>query len=161
MDGQRGALLCKFDTEDATEADTRTAIALSLFKITDDGEFASLSALSPSDESYYKPQYPRLGNTYWDAESDDDFGSDTEPESNGGVAEAKAMMNGSDVDGSETTFDDLNDTAQEFVEDAVDALSGEFESVSELGDWDDRYAQFAADIDSTQSEVATIIDGRL
>jgi len=157
MVGQTGAISWTFDSDDPSRT---SRIDIDFYTVEDGALEAALRPLTTDDEAYAKPTYPRLGNFYWEVQADEqDMGADVEPESNGGVAEAKAMMNGSDVE--ETTFDDLNDTAQEFVEDAVDALSGEFESVGELDDWDDRYAQFAADIDSTQSEVASIIDGRL
>ncbi len=161
MDGQRGAILSEFATDDATEADTRTAIDVSVFKITDDGDFVPLASLSPEDEHFYKPQYPRLGNTYWDADSDGDFGADAEPEHNGGVEEAKAVMS------SEPTYDDLGSTAQDFVDETLTMVEKmddpPTESVTETDDWDEYFATNTAgdEIDADRETIETVIDNKL
>lgn len=136
MVGQRGAILCSFDTDDATEAGTRTAIELSLFSVTDDDTFDALLPLTPEDDAYAKPTYPRVNNTVWED------GVDASGQTSGGVASAQAMMDDADDD-SDVTYDDLNPKGQAFVDDAVEAI--ETMDLAGVGDFED--PDFAGRVD--------------
>ena len=122
MVGQRGAILCSFDTDDPTEADTRTAIDVTVLRV--EGEdMTALTPLTPEDDAYAKPTYPRLNNAFWgehgngDATSTSGTGVDAEPQTSGGVASAQAMVTSS-VD----SYEDLTEDGQVFVDDAIEAI---------------------------------------
>jgi len=94
MVGQRGAIVSDFDVDDKTEADTRSAIEVDIFKVNEDDELEALYPLTPEDPSYAKPEYPRYNNTYWDdadaagGAAPEDVGADTEPETGDSLADA-------------------------------------------------------------------------
>jgi hypothetical protein len=122
MVGQRGAILCSFDTDDPSEADTRTAIDVTLLRVSGE-DMAALAPLTPEDEAYAKPTYPRLNNAFWgehgsgDGTSTTGAGVDAEPQTSGGVASAQKM-----VTSSVESYEDLTEDGQAFVDDAVEAI---------------------------------------
>lgn len=165
MDGQRGAILCSFDVDDPVEATTRSPIDITLFSVDDDDNLEALVPLTPQDDAYAKPTYPRVNNAYWHGDGEGVEGADAEPNSNGGVEEAKAMMSGDDdgTTGYEELTDDnaelrsasttvsygeLTDDGQNFVDTAVEAMDqAGFDSTDAFDDPD-----FAARVETEQAQ---------
>jgi hypothetical protein len=156
MVGQRGALLCDWgDSVDATEADTRSQIDLTILKVDGDDELEGVAPLVPDDDAYALPTYPRTNGVYYDHEgsvspSDEDVGADAEPEANGGVAAAQEALSdgGDNVDGSDDVT--LTDDESEFVDGAVNILT---DRGAESVDWLD------AETDRSFSERVAAEDG--
>ena len=120
MVDQRGAIAWTFADEEPT---TQSRVDVTLFQITEneDGEvdMEACAPLSPDDEAYALPTYPRGGNLYYDHdEAPEDVGADAEPENSGGVADATEMIDS----GTDTTPTARNwrirspDDAQVFVD---------------------------------------------
>jgi len=149
MVGQRGAIVCTF-ADDATEADTRTRIETEFYKVTDDG-LTGLPALTPDDDTYAKPAYPRTNNQFWD-------GTGGQAESSGGVEQAQSVITGENG---------LARDEEQFVSDAVDTI----EAVSSLeGPEDFEEPTFAGRVESygqtntmslSAEEAADIVRDRL
>jgi len=180
MVGQRGAITADFNVDDKTEADTRSAIEVDIFKVIDGG-LQALTSLTPDDDAYALPEYPRASNTYWDdadaagGVAPEDVGADTEPESSGDLTDAAEELSadGGDVDdgdegdttaGNEDTeevvYDDLNDDAQQFVDDAVSAMEAkDMATITELDDFEERVATYDGTVNVTADVLADIIDG--
>ena len=164
MVGQRGAIAVTFDSDDPDE---RTSISIDFFTVEDGDLGELLTPVSPGEDAYNKPEYPRAGNLYWEHDDNvdsQDMGADVEPETSGGLDEAKSMM--TDDDSDETTFDDLTESEKEFVEAAVEGVNTKgYDSVTEFDDWDERYEMEATgenpDVEVDQDTIATIIDNRL
>jgi len=179
MVGQRGAITAEFDVDDKTEADTRSAIEVDIFKVNDDDELEALYPLTPEDDAYAKPEYPRYNNTFWDdsasaggAAPEGDVGADTEPETDETLADAADAIadGGSNDDGGDTgnssssddediAYDDLNDDAQDFVDDAVGAMNAkDMATIRELDDFEERVATYDGTVNVTADVLADIID---
>lgn len=131
----------------------------------DDGNLEALVPLQPDDEAYNLPTYPRVNGRYWDDDAGDgSVEADAEPETTEGVAEAQQMM--SDDDGQsepDVVYTDLTDDAQDFVNDALQAMGAKgYESVTEFGDFEERVQTVRADgeIQTDADDLATIIDRR-
>lgn len=125
MDGHRGAISAMFDGD----PDGNTPVDVDIYKVTEDGSLEALIPLSPDDEAYALPTYPRGGKMYWDHDEDHpepDVGADAEPQSADGFADAQAEMS------DEVTYDSLGEDTQEFVDEAAEALEG-----ADVGDIDD------------------------
>ena len=160
MVGQRGAFLCSFDTDDPSEAGTTTAIDVDVFRVDENDDMEALTPLSPDDDAYAKPTYPRVNNTFW---QDGDAGSGAEPEHNGGVSEAQAIMDGdsntSDSDTSDgTDYDDLTDDEQEFVDAAVEVIDADETPISATGDFEDPDFAGRVEEEAAQSNIETDAD---
>lgn len=174
MVGQRGAITSEF-VDDGEENTTRTGIEVDIFKVTD-GELEALYPLTPEDDAYAKPEYPRYNNTYWDGADASggtgtgDVGADAEPETGDSLADATeelAADGGDDSDGGDDTgnsdesfgYDDLTDDAQQFVDDAVAAMSNaDMDSITELDDFDERVATYDGTVNVENDVLAGIID---
>lgn len=91
MTGQQGAISCLFD-EDG-EVTTRSRIEMNVYMVTDDG-LDVLIPLTPEDDAYAKPTYPRGGGLYWDHDGDEnpDAGADTQPTNDGSMDELHDEM---------------------------------------------------------------------
>jgi len=164
MVDQQGAIAWTFGDD---EPSTQSPVDINVFKITD-GELEGLAPLTPDDEAYALPEYPRGGNVYYDhdGETPEDVGADAEPENAGGVGAASDMIDGTDNDTAEDVlaYQDLPDDAQDFVDDAVAAVNSQgYDSVEDFDDWDERFAAGTADIgfDLDQSNVTEIINSRV
>jgi hypothetical protein len=161
MVAQQGAIMWDFGGDG--EATTQSPVEIQTFKVTDDG-LQAIAPLTPDDDAYALPTYPRAGNVYWDHEGDTDAGSDAEPSSEAGMDDAAAAMQGEseESDG----YDVLTDDGQNFVDNAVTAMQDA--GVSELSDLGDksveeRVATAKADgtIEATASELAAITNERV
>lgn len=200
MVGQRGAITAEFGVDDVTEADTRSAIEVDIFKVNEDDELEALYPLTTDDDAYAKPEYPRYNNTFWSdsdaaggAAPEADVGADTEPETSQDLSDASAMMgddtsdaddeedddtegdsgnaNSSDSSGGDDeqiTYDDLNEDAQELVDDAVGVIGAKgMDSITELDgedtgteydSFEDRVAMEDFKVNVTADVLADIID---
>jgi len=159
--GEQIALMCEFDA-DGEEIDTRTAIDTTVFTV-NGGALDALVPLTPEDDAYAKPEYPRGNNRYWtetegSAPTPDDVGADAEPNTDAGLSDAQAEMS------EETTYDDLTEDGQQFVDQAVENVmaQGDFETITDLEDYDERVQTQKAkhDIRADGAELAAIIDER-
>lgn len=156
MVGQRGAVSWTF-TED--EPTTQSPVSLDFYKVTDDG-LEALTPLTPNQDAYALPTYPRANNFYWD-ENDDGIDADAEPETDNGVAEAAAEMQ---ADDGEMTYGDLNDDEQDFVDTAVDAVQTKgYDSAWDFGDFEERVeaAKAEGEIYTPANSLADIVDERV
>jgi hypothetical protein len=157
MDGQRGAIAWTYDIEDDEEPSKQSPVSLNVYKITDGEDGSTLEALAPltpEDDAYAKPTYPRGNGLYWD-ENGGNTGSG-ESSTTGGVDEAQQMMD--DSDGVE-----LSDDAEGFVSDALEAMDQmDYDSVTDFDDFDDRVktAKADGDIDADADTLADVIDER-
>jgi len=176
MVGQRGAITAEF-VDDGEENTTRTGIEVDIFKVVDDS-LKALTPLTPDDDAYALPEYPRTSNTYWeDADAaggvaPEAVGADTEPESSGDLTDAAEELaaDGAGVDEGDTTagnedteddigYDDLNDDAQQFVDDAVSAMKAkDMDTITELDDFEERVATYDGTVNVTADVLADIID---
>jgi len=177
MVDQQGAIAWTFGDD---EPSTQSPVDVNVFTITD-GELEGLTPLTPEDEAYALPEYPRGGNVYYDhaeetsatdassettSKHGDGVGADAEPENAGGVADASEMIGGTDDDTDEDVlaYQDLPDDAQDFVDDAVEAVNAQgYDGVEDFDDWDERFAAGTADIgfDLDQSNITEIINSRV
>lgn len=164
MVDQQGAIAWTFGDD---EPSTQSPVDVNVFKI-EDGELVGLAPLTPEDEAYALPEYPRGGNVYYDhdGEEPEDVGADAEPENAGGVDAASDMIDGTDDDTDEDVlaYQDLPDDAQDFVDDAVEAVNSQgYDGVEDFDDWDERFAAGTADIgfDLDQSNITEIINARV
>lgn len=124
MVGQKGAIAFTFGDEGSSGNRPKE---VDVFKV-DDGELEALTSLTPDDDAYAKPTYPRTNNFYWDDETTPQ-GADAEPETDETVADAQAAM------GDEVTYDDLNDDEQVFVDDAAGGMvNAEMDGVEDFAE---------------------------
>lgn len=169
MVDQKGAIAWTFGDDEPTQ---RSRVDVNVFMVTenDEGnvEMEACAPLTPDDEAYALPEYPRGGNVYYEHDgAPEDVGADAEPETDGTVAEASEMIDGGtdgDADSDELLYQDLPAAAQDFVDDAVAAVESQgYDSVEGFDDWDERFATGTAEIDYNldQSNVTAIIDSRL
>jgi len=173
MVDQQGAISWTFGDDEPT---TQSRVDVTLYKI-EDGELTALVPLTPDDPDYALPTYPRGNNLYWDHDSVDgqDMGADAEPETDNAVQDAQSMMSDqgnslasqtSDDDADETTYDDLSDSGQTFVEEAVAGIEAKgYDEIQDFDDWDERWATASSgenpDITTDQDTAAQIINERV
>jgi len=174
MVGQRGAITAEF-VDDGEENTTRTGIEVDIFSVSDEDELEALYSLTPEDDAYAKPEYPRYNNTFWDdtdaagGAAPEDVGADTEPETGDSLADATEELaaDGGDSDDGDDTgnsdesfgYDDLTEDAQQFVDDAVGAMeNADMDSITELDDFDERVATYDGTITVENDVLAGVID---
>ena len=164
MVGQRGAVLYSFQSDNPTQT---TGIDIDFFTV-EDGDLSALSPLTPEDDAYNLPEYPRGGRLYWEHDDDvdaQDMGEDVRPNTDDGVAEAKAMLEEDDTtNDSGMPYEGLSEDGRAFVDTAVEAINKKgFASITDFDDWDERYekAKAADEINVEQDVIAEIIDSRL
>lgn len=159
MVGQRGAISWTFGDEGSSG---NRAVEVDVYKVTDDG-LEALTSLTPEDDAYALPTYPRGGSLYWD-DSDSTGGganADAEPQTDDSVEDAREMMSDDSV-----SYEDLTDDAQDFVLDAVDAIEAlDEDSVDafEDPDFEGRVETYSAsnDVEASADDLATIVDERV
>jgi len=159
MVGQEGAITAIFGDDEPSQT---SPVEVDVYRV-DGDDMETLVPLTPDDEAFAKPEYPRAGNLYWDHDTDggQDFGADAEPDNSGGVAEAKAQMS------SEPSYDDLGGEAQDFVDETVEMIEKmddpPEQSVTEIGDWDEHFATNTAGegVEADKETIETIIDSNL
>jgi len=168
MVDQQGAIAFRFADDEPT---TQSRVLVDFYRIIegeDGAELEGLSPLAPEDEAYALPTYPRGGNVYWDhgseaTEQPEDVGVDAEPSTSGGMADAQSVM---ETETEELTYEDLGDEGQAFVDwalAAMEQMDDEYESVTEVDDWDEQHAKRTAGepINATKEDLETIIDSRI
>lgn len=145
-----GTISFRFDDDEPTK---QSQINVSFTRYDEDADgLVGISALTPEDDAYALPTYPRAGNVFWEHNGTD---GDTSGPGAGGAGGA----NGADAEPTETmadanaladsdpkiTYSDLSAAGQEFVEDAVNAVEAKNGgSVDMFDDWDTRCSKFAA-----------------
>ncbi len=188
MVGQKGAISWTFDDDEPT---TQSPVDVNIYKVVEgeDGEesLEALTSLSPEDDAYALPTYPRQGNLYWGGtDGGESHGADAEPDTDDGIEDAKEMMNddgssndssgsqtrnasdGSDYDGP-PSYDELTDDGKEFVDGGVEAIQStelmgvdDFDTNDDLDDFDERVADAKANgnIEASADDLRYIIDTR-
>jgi hypothetical protein len=155
MDGQRGAIAWTF----GEEYNGNRATDIDVFKLVDE-RLEALTSLTPEDDAYNLPTYPRVNGLYWDHHDSEaaDVGADAEPRSEPGAVEnAQSMM---DDDG-EVTYEDLTDDEKSFVDSAVEVLdSVELETIWELDtpDSETEYESLGERVDSVRATENITVD---
>lgn len=131
MVGQRGAV--SFTFGDANQSGNRSK-EVDIFHI-EDNELVALTPLSPDDDAYALPTYPRKNNFYWDDNTSAD-GADAAPETDDGVSDAQEMMSDDD---DTVEYKDLTEDEVGLVEDAMQAMAKQgWESVDAFDEHTDR-----------------------
>lgn len=157
MVGQRGAISAFFG--DANASGNR-AKEVDVYRVTEDDGLEALVPLTPEDDAYALPTYPRLNNAFWD-DGTSPSGADATPETDDGVAEARAMMD--DADDS-SGYDDLPEGAQDFVDDAVtalEAIDADSTDAFEDPDFATRVQTYDGTDDADPDVLASIVEGRV
>jgi len=176
MVDQRGAISWTFGEDPPS---TQSPVDVTVYRVIEgeDGpEMEGLAPLTPEDDAYAKPTYPRGGNLYYDHDGevpeDGEGGSGTpDPEAVGADADPTSDQTVGDVtpsmgDSPDTlTYGALSEAAQEFVDDAVSTASDfGIESTDEIDGFDEKVATLQAengDVMATADDLAAIVDERL
>jgi len=148
MVDQRGAIAYTFADEEPTQ---QSRVEVTLYTITDD-TLTALAPLTPGDDQYALPTYPRAGNLYWDHDSvgGQDMGEDAEPQSDDAVQDAQDMLSEESDDtvtdqgnslASQTSYNGLSESGQDFIDSAVKGVNAkDYDEVQDFDDWDERWA---------------------
>lgn len=173
MVDQSGAIAWTFGDDEPT---TQSPVDVTILKVEDNEIVGACAPLSPEDDAYAKPTYPRRGNVYYEhaegtsaTDTDLDTGADADPETDEGVAEATAMAGAFDQtdnsdDEMELAYQDLPDAVQNFVDNGVEQVTmRDLDSITEFDMWDAAFAEGMEDVDFEidQDHVAEIIDSRV
>lgn len=133
MVDQKGAISWTFNVGADETPTTQSAVQITIYKVDDDGGMEALVPLTPEDEAYALPTYPRGGRLFWEHEDDGSVegsvGADAEPETTGGIDEVKDELS------DDVTYSDLSEETQGFVDEAAEALAGaDTDDIDDLGE---------------------------
>lgn len=145
---QPGAIAWFFDTDGDEEPTQQTRVDVGCYRV-DGDDLEPLVPLTPEDENYALPTYPR--STYWDHDAEDVSGDNVDEATtdigfgdtaDGGQRNQQQSTTAAGTGGTPETFEELSEQDKEYVREAVTFLDGhDSDDLREvLDDFDDTYA---------------------